>query len=172
MIRRANRLQVSLRGWLVLVTVICVALSCNVAATERQRFIMCEIVRMGGEVDHITPSPDFPWADEAPWFVTFRQHNFLRIDGSLAVAHNGSEWDVIHDEHEITLTDDRMQCVAELNGLGALSLVSVPITDAGLRHLKSAKRLRYLFLSGTDATSAEVTELQKSLPRCMINVRP
>lgn len=133
---------------------------------------MREILRMGGEIDHVEPSLDFPWADEAPWFVTFRQTNLVKPDGSIVVAHRGSVWDVITTGPAIRLTDDRMECVAGLRGLGALSLVSVPVTDVGLRRLKSADALRYLFLCRTDVTQAGIAELQTHLPRCMINVSP
>jgi hypothetical protein len=71
----------------------------------------------------------------------------------------------------ITLTDEGLGQVAALEGLGALSIVAVPITDAGLKQLQKAQRLRHLMLSRTDVTESGVAELRKALPKCNIVAR-
>ena len=68
------------------------------------------------------------------------------------------------------MTDAALREVARLPHLNYLELVDVPITDDGIRHLKSCSTLTTLMLQKTKVTSAGVTEMRKSLPTLEVSI--
>ena len=66
--------------------------------------------------------------------------------------------------------DAALMHVEHLKALEELHLQETQITDAGLQHLSKLKNLTVLDLYGTQITPAGVADLQKSLPKCRINL--
>ena len=58
--------------------------------------------------------------------------------------------------------------MTRLPKLDTLSLASIPITNAGLPHLKCLKHLRGLSIVGTTLTDGAINKLQQTLPKCSI----
>jgi hypothetical protein len=52
--------------------------------------------------------------------------------------------------------------------LKSLTVLGLPITDAGLEHLKQLSDLRLLQLRRTQVTKRGIDELQGALPQCNI----
>lgn len=61
--------------------------------------------------------------------------------------------------------DADLACLADLERLGQLDLTGAPVTDAGLKHLRSPKSLRFVLLSGTSVTRAGVQDLKAAVPK-------
>jgi hypothetical protein len=78
----------------------------------------------------------------------------------------------------IVTQDGSDAVVSEISGLRRLEeliftlqllyLNHTAITDAGLRHLRKLKQLKYLNLEGTEVTDAGVHELRKAQPNAKI----
>ena len=70
------------------------------------------------------------------------------------------------------VTDAGLKELADLKNLTGLFLVGTRITDAGLKELANHKNLTQLdvrhFRAGPNVTDAGVGELQKALPKCVI----
>ena len=67
------------------------------------------------------------------------------------------------------LTDNGLECLANMKYLETLDLSGNQITDAGLEHLKGLTSLRRLALVNTKVTDAGVAKLRKTLPKCDIH---
>ena len=67
------------------------------------------------------------------------------------------------------LTDEGLKEVGSLKNLTSLGLGMTQVTDAGLKNLASLERLASLDLRRSGVTDEGVTELQKVLPRCLID---
>jgi len=74
-------------------------------------------------------------------------------------AHIVSDYSGQHrDVYPIKVTDDDLACIARFTRLENLYLRHMPISDAGLKHLRDLRHIRQLYLSFTDITddSAEI----------------
>ena len=68
--------------------------------------------------------------------------------------------------------DDDLCHLKALPNLERLSLDGSPVTDAGLKHLYSLKRLTYIDLSNTKITRRGFDDLEKALPNACISCCP
>ena len=69
-------------------------------------------------------------------------------------------------------TDAGLEEVAKLQQLEELWLHNTKITDVGLKDVDKLQQLTNLFLTNTKVTKAGVAELQKALPKCIIESNP
>lgn len=116
-------MQVSLRTVLVLVTLLCVALSMWVAPAERQRRAVAAIEKLGGRVGFVKPA-----ASE-----TFRAtylRRWLPPDYFDEI-----EW---VDLANTQVTRTRLAQMQGLTSLQWLSLADTQVTDAGTKKLRQA----------------------------------
>src|SRR5215469_1671698 len=110
-------MQVSLRTVLVLVTLLCVALSVWVMPAERQRRAMAAIEKLGGNVGYVKPAASemFP--------VTYLRHGlppvYFNEIGFVGLDHT-------------QVTDAGLAHLQGLTGLQSLGLTNTQVTDAGL----------------------------------------
>ncbi|HWB10443.1 MAG TPA: hypothetical protein VG826_14520 [Pirellulales bacterium] len=143
--------QVSLRAVLVLVTLLCVALSLWVVPAERQRRAFAAIKGLGRCYWKQRASDAFP-------FTVLRRR--LPPDYFYEVER-------VYFDHS-RVTDAEMVYVRGFAGLRVLGLSHTQVTDAGLVHLHGLTSLRALHLDGTQVTNAGVTRLRQMLPSCEI----
>jgi hypothetical protein len=138
--------QLSLRTVLLLVTLLCVALSLWVVPAERQRRAVAAIEPLGGSVTYAPAQA----ADQASPIT------FLR------------RWLPMDYFHAVTLvafsnakdTDAGLAHLQGLTGLQAIDLSGTRVTDVGLAHLQGLTGLQALWLNGTKVTDAGLDHLQ------------
>ena len=68
------------------------------------------------------------------------------------------------------MTDLALTKLGPLPELQSLDLSGIPISDGGLNHLKTARKLAVLDVGGTNVTALGVATLQAALPNCKIAV--
>ena len=66
------------------------------------------------------------------------------------------------------ITDAGLEQLKDLTKLQWLHLSNTQITDVGLEHLKGLTELQEIGLDGTQITDVAVVELEKVLPKCVI----
>ena len=65
-------------------------------------------------------------------------------------------------------TDGCLDAVATMKSLSRFDVTSVPITDTGLAKLHGLTSLTWLYLNGTQVTSAGAAKLKAALPKCVV----
>jgi hypothetical protein len=155
--RRSRRwLQFSIRTLLVLVMLLCVALSMWVVPAERRRRAVAAVEALGGAVIFV----DRHKINESSSIVFIRRwlpHAY--VDEAEVVDFNFSDTEV---------TDAGLAHLQGLASLQGLDLSNTQVTDAGLAHLQQLKSIRWLFLRNTEVTDAGVAKLRNALPNCRV----
>lgn len=157
--RRSRRrwFQFSIRMLLVVVTLLCVALSMWVVPAERQRRAVEAFEKLGGHVFYVGEQTA---SDSIPKSLLTLRRWLPRVYFNEVIE--------VHLIHCIEVTDDDLVHLRELTGLQELWLPNTSVTDAGLDHLQGLTGLQYLHLGGTQITDAGAAELRKALPNCEI----
>jgi Leucine-rich repeat (LRR) protein len=171
-------MQVSLRTVLVLVTLVCVALSMWVAPVERQRRAVAAIQELDGDFSYVKADPAsemFPITFLRRWlppdyFYEIEYVNLSRskvTDAGLAHLQGlTSLQGLVLDKTQVT--DAGLAHLQGLTSLRGLYLENTQVTDAGLAHLQGLTSLQELYLNNTQVTDAGLAELRKALPNLQI----
>lgn len=148
-------MQVSLRTVLVLLTLLCIALSVGVVPLERKRRVVADVDAMGGAVTfvhrHATTRTLSPVAFLRQWFPP------VYFDNASGVDLNRTQ-----------VTDSDLVRLQGMTSLQWLDLDFTQVSDAGLAHLVELTSLQRLYLRNTRVTDAGVAQLRKALPMCEI----
>jgi hypothetical protein len=139
--------QVSLRTVLVLVTLLCIALSMWVVPAERQRRAVAAIEKLGGHVSYAAHNQ----APGEASLVSLLQRNLPKdyFDHVESVDLNSTR-----------VTDAELAHLKGLTSLQQLFLDETQVTDAGLAHLEGLRGLQRLNVIHTKITDAGLVYLQ------------
>jgi hypothetical protein len=175
-------LRFSLRGTLLFVIVLGVALGWIVREAHIQRDAVAAIRKACGSVkyswEHGNTFPRRPWAPS--WLVNligvdFFGHVFdVNLSGSSRLADTTlAEVGRLNQLQRLWLndasvTDAGLAHLKGLTNLSTLGLGGAQVTDAGLAHLKGLTKLSRLGLNGTQVTDAGMSELKRVLPSLTI----
>lgn len=137
--------QFTLRGFFVLVTILCVALGTWIVPAERQRRAVAAIEALHGRVTY---------ADDTQTKAT-----------PTTLLRRWLPRDCFNEVRTVCLsstavTDAQLTNVEWLADLREFDLDVTQVTDAGLAHLRAMKRLKRLSLNGTQVTDAELAHLR------------
>lgn len=168
--------QLSLRTVLVLVTLLCIALSLWVVPAERQRETVAAIEKLGGDPGYVGPltSDSFPAPFLRRWLpavyrwlppVYLDEIEYVDFDDTqvadAGLAHlqglTGLRWLSFNNTK---VTDAGLARLQGLTGLQGLHLQGTEITDAGLVYLHALAGLQELVLDDTKVTDAGLIHLQ------------
>lgn len=100
------------------------------------------------------------------------QHQAVATFGRFKpiVYENGDDvWLVDFKACALKPGDDDLAALAALPNLEYVHLDGAPITDAGLKHLRTLKKLKMVTLSNTKVTQTGVDELKRALPKATIS---
>lgn len=139
-------LQFSIRTVLLLVSVLCVALTVLVVPLEQRRRAVEAIEALGGRVTYVdsqTTDESFPRGLLRRWLPQ------AYVDEVAIVGFSNTQ-----------ITDAGLAPLEGLTGLRELYLDNTQITDAGLAHLKGLAGLQTLLLHDTQITDAGLTHLK------------
>jgi hypothetical protein len=170
-------MQLSLRTVLVLVTLLCVALSLWVVPAERQRRAVAAIEELGGGVSYAesAASERFPVTFLRRWLppdyfdeIAFVNLSYTQVTDAGLVHLQGLTGLQILGVYNTHVTDAGLAHLEGLTGLQRVSLSSTQVTDAGLVHLQGLTGLRDLYLNGSQVTDAGIAKLRMALPNCRI----
>ena len=150
---RRRLLSFSLRGILLLVLVVSVALAWTLREARKQGIVVAALEKMGCAVH-------FGGSDGGPTTVI----EWLRSElGDIPFT------DVMSVNACATeMNDAAMAEVRSLTELHRLELTGTLVSDAGLIHLKKLPQLRNLSLQRTQVTDSGTRELQDALPNMQI----
>ena len=174
-------MQVSLRTLLVVVTLICVALSLWVVPAERQRRTVAAIEAMGGWVDYVPflvlvegsgvsdprASEAFPVTLLRRWLPTDYFDEVLQVhfrnarltDVGVARLRGLTSLQTVTLDN-VEGSDDLLVQLQERTGLQQLFLGGSQVTDAGVAHLQMLTGLQDLSLGGSQVTDAGMVYLR------------
>lgn len=170
-------LQVSLRTVLMLVTLLCVALSLWVVPLERRRRAVEAIEALGGTVILNSETRNDSSADAflQRWLpqLYVDEVEYVLLDGPEITDAGLADLQGLTGLLGLSLdntrvTDAGLLRLQGLTNLQAIILDNTQITDAGLVHLKGLTALRWLRLDKTQVTHAGPAQLRKALPKCQI----
>lgn len=139
--------QFSLRTVLLLVTLLCVALSVWVVPAERQRRAVQAIEALGGSVEYAGPDPFSTEVFPKPLLRRYLPPDYF--DDVDVVSLNASR-----------ITDKDLAYLQKMTSLQKLFLDDTQITDSGLAHLEGLKGLQRLNLIGTKITDSGLVRLK------------
>ena len=163
------KLQISRRGWLVIVALLLLAIimGIRVGMTFRnQQAAIAEFERLGGVVSLQNGGPD--------WLRRIVGNNTMRIfsgvylvnlsdteikDADLANLQEMTEVERLNLAN-VSVTDAGLAQLEGLSNLAALDLSGTNVTDAGLIHLGGLTHLRFLYLDGTQVTDTGLIQLE------------
>ncbi|HET6879959.1 MAG TPA: hypothetical protein VFI31_07380 [Pirellulales bacterium] len=134
-------MQVSLRTVLVLVTLLCVALSVWIVPLERKRRAVAAIEALDGS-------------------VTYQQATTVHLEGLTSL-----EFLYLNNTQ---VSDAGLIHLRRLSGLRAIDLQGTRITDAGLDHLQGITNPQWIWLDHSQVTNTGVARLRQAIPRCGI----
>jgi hypothetical protein len=164
--KRRNRrwLRFSLRSLLVVVTLFGVWLGIKVDQARRQKRAVETLRSMGAEVwyDHQRKengSFDVRIDLDVPnWVRELCGDDFFQTVTGIFLLRGAR----LNSEGEVprAITDEDLQCLADLPHLEQLVINQAPITDAGMAHLRHPERLRAVMLDDTDVGDDFVRRLQ------------
>jgi Leucine Rich repeat len=153
------RFRYSLRALLLFVTLLGVVILpigmriFRAASKRRQQFVALEVVRPYGLID---TRINLPEQFTSLYFVLGTTDDkvqelipHLRQFPNLKVLHVHSQW----------VTDNSVECLAELSGLEELHFYNAALTDQSAKHLRRLSRLKLLFLSGDRMTDQAFPDL-------------
>jgi internalin A len=169
-------LRFSVRGMIVIVLVIGIALGWVVRQAHVQRDAVAAILRAGGVVEHDwqrVNRKSIPGGEpSAPrWLVhliggDYFGHvtavwlsNMKETDATLADVGHLTRLDELYINSQ-AISDAGLEHLAGLTKLSVISLYRTQVTDAGLAHLKGLTNLSYLGLGGTRVTDAGLAHLK------------
>lgn len=66
------------------------------------------------------------------------------------------------------ITDSGLVYVSQLDQLEELNLALAQVSDEGIEHLRTMKKLRWLSFEGGGPTPSGIAQLQRSLPKTII----
>ena len=171
--RRSRRrwLQFSFRSLLVLVTLLCVALSLWVVPLERRRRAVTAIEALGGSVSFVdgqTTNESFPKAFLRRWLPQAYLDEVEQVGLSNTQVTNA---ELAHLEgltalqglwlDDTQVTDAGLEHLQGLAGLRQLWLINTQVTDAGLAHLKGLTSLQSLGLTNIQVTNSRLANLRR-----------
>jgi hypothetical protein len=167
-----GRWRFSLRGLFVLTTLAAVWLS--LATYEhgkvKARFagyekLQAELLAMIGTGQALRTGQGWMCVVQRPGFSDDDLERLISAVESSPSADNG-----ILDLrlNSTAVTDAGLTSVARCRNFTFIDLSNLPISDAGLEHLKGLSRLQWLFLNGTRTTGAGIKKLRQALPKCTI----
>jgi hypothetical protein len=90
-----------------------------------------------------------------------------RYEGAIFISRN----ERTPEDLSPSQADESLRWMACLKEVELLCIRSIPVTDAGLRHIRRMSDLREIFLDHTHVTAAGEAELRKSLPSCPVITR-
>ena len=144
----------SLKTLLVALSLLCLAPGGYVvyehAKARRQKAAVEAIENLGGTVKY-------------DWTVPVRSAKMRQALGDESFGNVNSV-----QLNGTQVTDFSLANLTDLNRIKVLYLNDTQVTDAGLKHLAGLKGLTHLDLDKTQVTDAGVAELQKALPKCVI----
>ena len=166
------RAQFSLRGFLLLLAVICFCLGAKVEAAKRRKQAIDQIVRSGGTVEFATDRPSWLWSitkndgfaavseiklrgpqftdDFIPVLAILPEVESLELS-NLSVYHVDNPYGSFPPMVEIVdndkgVTDSGLDALRSLPALKILRLRAPLVTDEGLKSLSRCPQLSELFL--------------------------
>jgi Leucine-rich repeat (LRR) protein len=146
-------MQLSLRTVLVLVTLLCVALSMWVVPAERQRRAVAAIETLGGRVFY---------ADTQELYVNNQETNESFAKAFLRRWLPPDYFDAVEgvDLNRTSVMNAELAHLQGLRTLQALWLANPQVTDAGVVHLQGLTNLQVLYLPNTRVTNAGLAHLR------------
>lgn len=174
-------LQISLRSVLVVVSLLCVALSLWVVPLERRRRAVEAIEALGGIVIFVnneTRHESFSVAFLRRWLPQAFVDEVEEVDFSKSIQNTDAGLAHLHELTSLKrlaldnpiITDAGLAHLQGLTSLQVLDLENSQVTDAGLAHLHGLTGLKWLWLHNTQVTNMGLTKLRKALPNCNIRV--
>lgn len=179
-----RRLQLSLRSFLVALTVFMLWLGFQANSARQQRLTVAALEQAGVKVKY-----GFQFDAKTGYYPDAKPPypkvlvNSLGIDFfdkvSAIECHEGDVDEVVTHIvklRDVTacflggskLSDDGLRRIAEMPNLERLGLEYTQVTDAGLESLRKSRSLQVVFLMGTNAQVSEkmIAALEEALPEC------